>query len=57
METVLKHRCTMTEAGPKELPGCGKYILEIADHGGRTTVALYFLDSGNESQVADIEGG
>lgn len=56
MDVVLEHSGTVASAGPAELPGTGNYVLEVDDAAGRTAAALYFMDSGNESMVAGVEG-
>jgi hypothetical protein len=56
MSAILEHEHTVTEAGPADLPGCGNYVLDVTDRDGKTTAALYFLDSGGMSAVPGVAG-
>lgn len=56
MGIQLEHAGTIAEAGPAEVDGVGNFVVRIADSGGTTAAALYFLDSGGYSALAEVKG-
>lgn len=55
MQVALQHPHTVTESGPKHLPG-GNYALQITDQEGNPAANLYFLDSGSYSTNPNVQG-
>ncbi|MBW5447983.1 metallophosphoesterase [Cohnella sp. CFH 77786] len=46
----------MAEPGPAEVHGVGNYRIRLNDGSGRTVAALFFLDSGDRSEIPAIPG-
>ena len=56
IQLALEHQHTITEAGPADLSGEGNYTLELVDSHGNPAANLYFLDSGDYSQLQHVPG-
>jgi 3',5'-cyclic AMP phosphodiesterase CpdA len=56
MNVLREHPHCLSEPGPADIGGVGNFTAAIADAGGRTAYALFFLDSGGYSQVPSIAG-
>ncbi|MCU6712865.1 metallophosphoesterase family protein [Paenibacillus sp. J5C_2022] len=55
-EEQLAHRHTVAEPDPPHVSGFGNYSVTLTDHDGVPCAALYFLDSGDYSQLPTVGG-
>ncbi|KIL36543.1 metallophosphoesterase [Cohnella kolymensis] len=55
LESLQGFRYGLTESGPETITGVGNYVLRVAGRDGRTSHALFFIDSG--SYAAPETGG
>lgn len=56
METLTAQRGCLGSAGPASVHGVGNYSLAVAGADGTTRHALYFLDTGSYSELAQVPG-
>ncbi|WP_308636449.1 metallophosphoesterase family protein [Paenibacillus silvisoli] len=55
-EAQLEHACCVAEPDPPGVSGAGNFVLTVLDGQGEPAAALYLLDSGDYSPLANVGG-
>lgn len=56
MEVQLEHAGSIAEAGPSDVEGVGNSVVRVTDRHGAAGAALYFIDSGDYSELPSVPG-